>query len=61
MKQELTGLRQAHGIDSIREAEGLKLVRVPIGTFAGTLERVFVVKDGQTDAFDTGDQAGGQN
>ena len=44
-----------------REVEGLKLKRISIGSFAGTEERVFVIKQGQTHAFDTGDQSGGQN
>ena len=44
-----------------REVEGLKLKRISIGTFAGTEERVFVVRHGQTHSFDTGDQGGGQN
>jgi hypothetical protein len=62
MIHELTDLgRHSHAIDSNHELEGLKLIRIPIGTFAGTQEQVFVVKDGQIHAFDTGEQGGGQN
>ena len=48
-------------INPTGEGEGLKLKRIAIGTFAGTEERVFVIKHGQTHALDTGDQGGGQN
>jgi hypothetical protein len=62
MTQELIDLgRLATAIDSDREIEGFKLIRIPVGTFAGTVERVFVVKDGHTQAFNTGDQGGGQS
>jgi hypothetical protein len=62
MTQELIDLgRLATAIDSDREIEGFKLIRIPVGTFAGTLERVFLVKDGQAQAFNTGDQGGGQS
>lgn len=62
MRTDLSDLsRDSRGIDSTSEGEGLKLKRVSIGTFAGTEERVFVIKHGQTHAFDTGDQGGGQN
>ena len=46
---------------STREVEGSKLIGISIGTFAGTEERVFVIKHGHAYAFDTGDQGGGQN
>ena len=62
MMQELIDLgRQSNAIDSDREIEGFKLIRIPVGTFAGTVERVFLVKDGETHAFNTGDQGGGQS
>jgi hypothetical protein len=62
MTQELIDLgRYSNAIDSSREIEGFKLIRIPVGTFAGTVERVFLVKDGQTHAFNTGDQGGGQS
>ena len=62
MTQELIDLgRHLNAIDSDREIEGFKLIRIPVGTFAGTLERVFLVKDGETHAFNTGDQGGGQS
>ena len=40
---------------------GLRVVRVPVGTFAGTVERLFLTKNGDTQSFDTGNQGGGQN
>ena len=62
MTQELIDLsRHTRTIDSDREIEGFKLIRIPVGTFAGTVERVYVVKDGLTQAFNTGDQGGGQS
>jgi len=62
MIEQLTDLgRYSQIVDSTRELEGLKLIRIPIGTFGGTQERVFVVKDGHIHAFDTGDQGGGQS
>ena len=47
--------------DSSFELNGFKLMRIPVGTFAGTMERVVLVKDGPFHAFDTGDQGGGQS
>ena len=62
MTQELIDLgRHSNAIDSEREIEGFKLIRIPVGTFAGTAERAFLVKDGQAHAFNTGDQGGGQS
>jgi hypothetical protein len=37
------------------------VMRVQIGTFAGTVERLFLTKSGDTEGFDIGDQGGGQN
>jgi hypothetical protein len=62
MTQELIDLgRHTYAIDSDREIEGFKLIRIPVGTFAGTVERVYVVKEGHAQAFNTGDQGGGQS
>jgi hypothetical protein len=62
MTQELIDLgRYSNAIDSTREIEGFKLIRIPVGTFGGTVEQVYVVRDGQTHAFNTGDQGGGQS
>jgi hypothetical protein len=61
MRPDLNDLnRDSLEIYPTREVEGLKLKRISIGSFAGTEERVFVIKQGQTHAFDTGDQGGGQ-
>ena len=43
------------------EHRGLRIVRVPVGTFAGTQERLFLVQDGELHGFDLGNQGGGQN
>ena len=62
MTQELIDLDSySNAIVSTHEIEGFKLIRIPVGTFAGTVERVYVVRDGQGHAFDTGDQGGGQS
>jgi len=62
MRPELKDLSgDSQEIDSTSEAERIKLIRTSIGTFAGTQERVFVIKDGWAHAFDTGGQGGGQN
>ena len=62
MTQELIDLgRYSNAIDSTREIEGFKLIRIPVGTFGGTVEQVYLVRDGQTHAFNTGDQGGGQS
>jgi len=62
MRTDLKNLsRYSQEFNSTSEVEGLKLIGISIGTFAGTEERVFVVKDGQAHAFDTADQGGGQN
>ena len=38
-----------------------QVIRIPVGTFAGTVERLFLTKSGHTEGFDTGNQGGGQN
>jgi len=40
---------------------GMKLIRIPFGTFAGVQERLFLVERNGLVAFDTGDQGAGQN
>jgi hypothetical protein len=62
MNQELIDRgRYSNAIDSTREIEGFKLIRIPVGTFGGTVEQVYVVRDSQAHAFNTGDQGGGQS
>jgi hypothetical protein len=36
-------------------------ISVPVGSFAGTLERIIRIRDGRPVPADTGDQGGGQN
>jgi hypothetical protein len=43
------------------EHRGLQVVRVPVSTFAGTRERLFLLQDGDLHGFDLGYQGGGQN
>jgi hypothetical protein len=50
--------------ETIRVAEELNEVevrRVAFGTFAGTLNRLIVLQDRESQPMDTGDQGGGQN
>jgi hypothetical protein len=62
MRPKLKGLSgDSQEIDLSSEVERIKLIRISIGTFAGTEERAFVIRDGRAHAFDTGDQGGGQN
>ena len=62
MMQELIDLGgRLNTIDSTREIEGFKLIRIPVGTFGGTMEQIYIVKEGQAQAFNTGDQGGCQS
>jgi hypothetical protein len=50
--------------ETIQVAEELNEVevrRVYFGTFAGTLNRLIVLQDRESQPMDTGDQGGGQN
>jgi hypothetical protein len=38
-----------------------EFISVPVGSFAGTLERILRIRDGKRVPADTGDQGGGQN
>jgi hypothetical protein len=42
-------------------SDGVQIVRIPVGTFAGTRERLFLIQNGELHGFDTGNQGGGQN
>jgi len=46
---------------SAGEPGAMSVVSIPVGTFAGTQERLFLVQHGESHAFDTGNQGGGQN
>jgi hypothetical protein len=48
-------------IDVTADLHEVKARTVPFGTFAGTLNRLIVLQNGKYLAWDTGDQAGGQN
>jgi hypothetical protein len=43
------------------ELNEVEVLRVPFGTFAGTLNRLMVLQNGESQPMDTGDQGGGQN
>jgi hypothetical protein len=51
----------SNGLSLEPDLAGLRVVRVPVGTFAGTVERLFLTKNGDTRGFDIGNQGGGQN
>jgi hypothetical protein len=44
--------------EELREVE---VRNVPFGTFAGTLNRLIVLQNRESQPLDTGDQGGGQN
>ena len=44
-----------------QRTEDVEIRMVPEGTFAGTIEKPIVVKEGKPVPEDTGDQGGGQN
>jgi hypothetical protein len=48
-------------IDVTAELGEVEVRKVPFGTFAGTLNRLVVLQNGNYSALDTGDQGGGQN
>jgi hypothetical protein len=55
-----------HGIETLkisdfRAIDGLALRSIPVGTFAGTIEQLALVRNGEIVPSDTGDQGGGQN
>jgi hypothetical protein len=39
----------------------LQITRVHVGSFAGTIERLFLTTNGEIEGFDAGSQGGGQN
>ena len=44
-----------------QKTEDVEIKMVPEGTFAGTIEKPILVKEGKSVPEDTGDQGGGQN
>jgi hypothetical protein len=48
-------------ISDFQTNEGLAFQPIPIGTFAGTIEQLVLVRNGEIVPSDTGDQGGGQN
>ena len=48
-------------ISDFRTDDGLAFRPIPIGTFAGTIEQLVLVRNGEIVPSDTGDQGSGQN
>jgi hypothetical protein len=48
-------------ISDFRVIDGLTLRSIPVGTFAGTIGQLVLVRNGEMVPSDTGDQGGGQN
>ena len=44
-----------------QEAGDVEIKMVPVGTFAGTIEKPILVREGEPQPADTADQGGGQN
>ena len=44
-----------------QKPEDVEIEIVPEGTFAGTIEKPVLIKEGEPQPEDTGDQGGGQN
>jgi hypothetical protein len=53
-----TYLTQSYSDETV---DDVQILRVPIGTFGGTRERLFLIQNGELHGFDTGNQGGGQN
>jgi hypothetical protein len=52
---------QQNNVLTSKSSNRLEFVSVPVGSFAGTLERIIRIRDGRPVPSDTGDQGGGQN
>jgi hypothetical protein len=52
---------QQNNVLTSKSSNRLEFVSVPVGSFAGTLERIIRIRDGRPVPADTGDQGGGQN
>jgi len=63
MKIEDQNNRMNHSDSSFFSGEknDLQIIKGSVGTFAGTQERLFLVRDGELAGFDIGNQGGGQN
>ena len=52
--------KQHNGLGA-NSLNALDFISIPVGSFAGTLERILRIRDGKQVPADTGDQGGGQN
>jgi hypothetical protein len=62
--QQRNRTRKTEKQESVSDAATLRQLEstsIPIGTFAGTEDRIIRTRDGQIIPADTGDQGGGQN
>jgi hypothetical protein len=59
-EQTPVGKKQQTGSHTV-PVDKLEFISVPVGTFAGTEERIIRIRNGQRIPADTGDQGGGQN
>ncbi|MBV8175612.1 MAG: hypothetical protein JO151_13775 [Verrucomicrobia bacterium] len=60
--QQIAGMTEYQNRNQLlSDQDGVKLIKIPFGTFAGVQERLFVIEKNGMVAFDTGDQGGGQN
>jgi hypothetical protein len=57
----MTIIEMSEMINVSTELCEVELRKIPFGTFAGALNRLVVLKNGEYLALDTGDQGGGQN
>jgi hypothetical protein len=60
-EKQISIANDSNGLRLEADLVGLHVVRVPIGTFGGTVERLVLTQNGDTQGLDTGSQGGGQN
>jgi len=58
--QTVTTNQQENEVDATTRLR-LESISIPVGTFAGTEDRIIRIRNGQIVPADTGDQVGGQN
>jgi hypothetical protein len=61
MQKQISMPNGSDGSSIEADLVGLQVMRIPVGSFAGTIERLFLTKNCDFQGFDTGNQGGGQN
>jgi len=61
LTEQTTRTKRQDKAGTLIESIDLGLIGKPVGTFAGTLDRILRVRNGEIVPADTGDQGGGQN